>query len=384
MPDLSPSPRRGARAGASRARRASRISLAALALLLVPLAFVTVNGDEKQGVDAAEADPPRLHLPDPVFDWGTAYRGQRIEHTFRIENTGGGPLEIEQIKPQCGCTIATDYERRLLPGESTMLKLTLESGALSGSKEKYTEIISNGLGEDNKLWMQGEVEDLFTIEPRHLRTEAILASTEPPAPEKYRIVKNLEREYRILGAKSRSGRVRAEITTRESEDGPGAYELLVYPNLEKSDRDAFQDDTIDFDVEVGEERLTLGFPVSIVLRERITVEPSRSLYFPAKATSNLPEEGPPEDAASMPRRPLDVRSIGGREHTFKITGHSFAEGSAGIFDLAVDTVEAGRHYRLTVTIRERPGKKRAANAKIVLKTDDVEVPEITIPLTARF
>jgi len=42
---------------------------------------------------------PKIELKDRVFNFGELIEGQTVEHTFRVENRGDQPLEIQQLKP---------------------------------------------------------------------------------------------------------------------------------------------------------------------------------------------------------------------------------------------------------------------------------------------
>jgi Protein of unknown function (DUF1573) len=42
---------------------------------------------------------PKIELKDRVFNFGEVIEGQTVEHTFRVENRGDQPLEIQQLKP---------------------------------------------------------------------------------------------------------------------------------------------------------------------------------------------------------------------------------------------------------------------------------------------
>ena len=330
---------------------------------------------------AAEEKLPELHIEEPIFDWGSAFRGERIEHSFKIKNRGEGTLVIQEVKPQCGCTLATDHPKELAPGESMELTLTLESGAMDrGSKEKYTEIISNALTEDNKLWMRGEVEDLFFLDPKMPKVESVIAVTAKPKPTVIELVPNLDRPYKITSAAARKKLLAVEL---KPTDVARKYTVGVTPQIPPESREAFQEDMIDLQVNVDGKSVTLSFPVTITLLERITVDPSKSVYFPRKQTSSLPAEGPVPAADKLPKKVLDVRSIGGPGHHFRITHLEIERVKDNVFDAKYETIEEGKHYRITVTVTKR-STRRSSRGKIILKTDDPEVPVIAIPLAARF
>ena len=367
-----------------------------------------------------EEEPrPELSIADARYSWGTAFRGERLEHTFVVKNSGTAPLVIEEVKPQCGCTLAAEYEKTLQSGQSTSLSLTLETGAMSGKKEKYTQVISNALTEDNKLWMEGEIVELLTLDPKMPRVEAVLGTRIKPAPTPLNLTLNLpDRKVEILGVKTRDGKLTAKLAktpsnsqataaspkteagTRKNGTQDGAQEegtkeeakqsYLVHlrPQLADGDRTAFQDEALQVQVRVDGKPLDLSFPISVALRDRIQVSPSRSIHFSAKDTEHLTspaelgaakEKTPPKEP---PHKLLDIRSIGDPDHEFKILG---VEESGKHFRTKLETVTPGKHYRLRVFVVSGPeGRKRFVRDRFRLKTDDPEVPILNIPAMAQF
>ncbi|TNF72802.1 MAG: DUF1573 domain-containing protein, partial [Acidobacteria bacterium] len=71
-------------------------------LMLVALA-VGLGGLTADRADAAE---PRAVVPETIKDFGTVQRGDRLAHRFVIRNDGDAILEITEVKPACGCTVA--------------------------------------------------------------------------------------------------------------------------------------------------------------------------------------------------------------------------------------------------------------------------------------
>jgi hypothetical protein len=324
-----------------------------------------------------EAPRPLLVIPEPVWDWGTAFRGERLEHIFTIENQGSAPLIISNIKPQCGCTLAEEYKKVLAPGEMTKITLTLETGAMKGEdeKKKYTEIESNAIAkEDNKLWMQGEIVDLLKLDPDKPRVEAVLGTTAPSPPGLVRLEPNRElgRKVEVLSAQSRKGLVTTSL--RAAGGGPG-YEISMEPRIDGTDRSAFQDDMLELAVNVDGKRTQLSYTVTIHLLERIAVNPSKSVYFAPTLTKQLKE-------GSLPRKVLDIESIGGPEHRFQVTAVSVDNAS---FKAEIATVEPGKRYQLAVTVLRGPeGGKGVLRGRVEVATDDPEVPILKIPLSATF
>jgi hypothetical protein len=57
-----------------------------------------------------------------AHDFGTIPQDKPATYTFKVVNEGNQPLEIQHVKPSCGCT-ATDYSKEpIAPGESGYVK----------------------------------------------------------------------------------------------------------------------------------------------------------------------------------------------------------------------------------------------------------------------
>ena len=78
---------------------------------------------------------------------------------------------------------------------------------------------------------------------------------------------------------------------------------------------------------------------------------------------------------------LEVKSLGGAEHSFKITS---VENQGGTFETSVEPIVDGKHYRLSIKLSKLPTAqaRRTVNEKIVIKTDDPTVPEIKVTALA--
>jgi len=45
------------------------------------------------------AEPPSIEIPESTYDFGEIQEGTEIKHAFTVKNSGGGPLEINQVRP---------------------------------------------------------------------------------------------------------------------------------------------------------------------------------------------------------------------------------------------------------------------------------------------
>lgn len=76
------------------------------------------------------------------YDWGTIAPG-KLQADIEIKNTGEGQLQIERVKPSCGCTAAPLDDYLLDPGESTTMHVTLDASRRNGPLRKSVTIYSD-------------------------------------------------------------------------------------------------------------------------------------------------------------------------------------------------------------------------------------------------
>jgi len=97
------------------------------------------------------ADGPSITFEETSFDFGDIYQGDKVEHTFTLENTGTQPLIITNVQTTCGCT-ATEWPREpVLPGDSASLKVNFNSAGKYGRQNKVISVISNAVSPMNQV-----------------------------------------------------------------------------------------------------------------------------------------------------------------------------------------------------------------------------------------
>ncbi len=86
---------------------------------------------------------PKLEFSKTVHDFGNVEEGKIVEAAFEFKNTGKGILEITDVKTSCGCTAAIPKKRKLSPGESSELKVELDTTNRIGAMSRLVTIKSN-------------------------------------------------------------------------------------------------------------------------------------------------------------------------------------------------------------------------------------------------
>src|SRR5262245_66039784 len=90
---------------------------------------------------AAQDSAPKAVIAEAVKDAGTVPKGEKITHDFVLRNEGGAPLQVTNVRPACGCTVA-EYDKTIAPGKTgtvhTVLDTTTFAGPISKGITVYT------------------------------------------------------------------------------------------------------------------------------------------------------------------------------------------------------------------------------------------------------
>jgi len=132
-----------------------RILVVMIAVLVALTATFTFAADQPAKKTAAPAKAetaketakeaekaPRLTIVEPVKDYGTIAKGEKLDWSFVIKNTGDTDLQIIAAKPGCGCTVA-DFDKVIKPGETGKVTAHVDTTAFAGPIAKTVTLETN-------------------------------------------------------------------------------------------------------------------------------------------------------------------------------------------------------------------------------------------------
>lgn len=111
-----------------RSKSFSRLLVAALTVVLAWA--VTAQG------------APRAVPTEPIKDFNVVAKGEVISHDFSIRNDGDAALEISDVRPACGCTVAR-FDKSIAPGETGTISIRLKTENFSGPISKTIAVFTN-------------------------------------------------------------------------------------------------------------------------------------------------------------------------------------------------------------------------------------------------
>ncbi len=139
---------------------------------VIPAVVETVVPEMKDGEKTAFSlkDPqglPGLKADHYVHDFGTAYLSRTMDHEFQIQNTGETPVEITDIKADCGCTIVDMETRFIEAGTSAPLTVTFTPEFQVGRIDKKITVYTDLPGKRNwlELSIRADIATVITIDP---------------------------------------------------------------------------------------------------------------------------------------------------------------------------------------------------------------------------
>jgi len=87
---------------------------------------------------------PKLEISEGAkFSLGKIYRGEVVERTLTLKNTGTDTLEVRRVDATCGCTGTVVSSRSIPAGSTGSLRITFNSKNFSGQVHKSVTISSN-------------------------------------------------------------------------------------------------------------------------------------------------------------------------------------------------------------------------------------------------
>ncbi|MGA7614491.1 MAG: DUF1573 domain-containing protein [Thermoanaerobaculia bacterium] len=92
--------------------------------------------------DEAAKPAPVLTIPEQVHEVGTVPKGDKIDYSFLIRNSGKSDLQILSATPSCGCTVA-DFDKVIKPGATGKVTAHVDTTAFTGPITKSITIQTN-------------------------------------------------------------------------------------------------------------------------------------------------------------------------------------------------------------------------------------------------
>lgn len=118
---------------------------------------------------AAEDGAPAAVVLEPVVDAGQVPVGEEVGASFEIRNDGTAPLEITQVRPACGCTVA-EYDEVIPPGGTGRIRAMVDTTSILGPNAKGVTVFTNDAANPRiQLTIKSDVRPFLSVEPGYAR-----------------------------------------------------------------------------------------------------------------------------------------------------------------------------------------------------------------------
>lgn len=182
------------------------------------LSAQSAPSDDKKNDNSTPVKRPEIFFENPDFNFGKAYKGDKVEHVYRFENRGNDTLEIKKVKPSCGCTAAVLSNHSILPGETGEIKTTFNTGSYGGKVKKTIAVLSNDPRTPNhKLTISGEVIEEISFKPKNINFGSFRADNKSDKIVKFSVKSQSGPDFKIV--KVTPSKSFVETTAIEGQNG---------------------------------------------------------------------------------------------------------------------------------------------------------------------
>lgn len=147
-------------------------------------------------VPAGSEAKPVAAFPEKLKDFGVVTKGEKISAVFEVRNTGNAPLEITQVRPTCGCTVA-NYDRTVPPGGTGKIVAEVDTTDFTGPISKAVLVYTNDPANPaTTIVIKADVQAFIDVVPRSfVRFNVLQGET---AEEKVVLVPSQPVDFKVL------------------------------------------------------------------------------------------------------------------------------------------------------------------------------------------
>lgn len=163
---------------------------------------------------------PELAVERGNFNFGSVPQGKKVQHTFRIKNSGDAPLQIKKLEAACGCTAVKPSTSVIQPGKSADIEVIFDSTSFSGKVVKTVTMTSNASKTPSYTFsMEGTVTEELQVTPRQLSLGALNVGAAKQAV--ISVTNNAGSPVKLLAVNVTSSSLQIKPTIKKAELKPG-------------------------------------------------------------------------------------------------------------------------------------------------------------------
>ncbi|MHC4816298.1 MAG: DUF1573 domain-containing protein [Planctomycetota bacterium] len=303
---------------------------------------------------AAFAAAPRAMVDHPVVDVGKVKKGEPIRLEFVIRNAGDATLEITEVKPACGCTVA-EFDARIAPGGIGRVKTVVETKSFGGAIAKSVTVFTNDSANPRlNLVVKALISEPVIARPGYARFMTVQGQ---PVETSVQTVSSTDgSDLEVVSVSSPYPFVK--VTHRRDEGDPGRWRVEL-----RLDPKAPAGPLADYVVVRTDhpEQAEVKIAVSGLVRPIIAVTPKVADFGR-------------RELAEPQSKSLEVKNLG----TAAVELTEATSDVAGL-EAVIEPVEEGRHYRIQLTLTDELPKGEF-EGRLTIFTSSLRQPVVEVPL----
>lgn len=307
---------------------------------------------------------PRAMPLEPVKDFDIVAKGDVISHEFLIKNEGDAPLEITDVKPACGCTVAR-YDKKILPGKTGKVSTKVKTSDFSGPISKSIAVFTNDDSNPKlQLVVKAKIQPYISIYPGYARYNYVQGEIPGRVPQTVWAADG--EPLKVLGIKSPSEDLKVsyrQLDKEENNPKGGDVQWRVELTLSPDATVGPLREYVELEVDHPKQK-SVRIPISGFVRPRQHITPDK-LDF-----------GPLQGATLPLRRTLNFTNFA--TQGIEVTGID-----TGLEDLTAEIVpnenQQGHRFKLLLTLGPNM-PKGAFDTKVTIHTSDAQKPTIELPV----
>jgi hypothetical protein len=299
---------------------------------------------------------PVIEFETPVYQFGTVQQGEEIRHDFKFFNKGNQVLEITDVRPGCGCTTAGEFTKTIEPGSSGIIPIKLSTARFKGPLSKSVTVSSNDPKRPTTfLQIKGKVWTPVMVDPQVAAFPA-LKSLNDKKTSVIKVVNKVETPMEIKNLRVEGERFNVALKTI-TEGKEYQIEITTVPPLV-----------------YGSNRGTVRFETNIPDAEKHQIAASAYVMAPVQV---------------LPNRILLKDGVLAKPMKKYLTVLSYEDNPLEVSDVKMsiegvkiesNTLNNGKHIRMTLTFPAGLNVDELNDAKLTLKTNHKEFSDFEIPV----
>jgi len=308
---------------------------------------------------------PKAVVVEPIKDVGTVPKGEKAIADFLIRNDGDAVLEITNVQPACGCTVA-EFDKTIAPGKTGKVHAVVDTASFNGPISKGVSVFTNDPAMPQlDLTLRVNVEPYINIKPGYARyitvqgeplegnivqtlwvpddTPMEITKADSPWPFLTVTYHEATAAERMPDVKSKQWKVEMKLSN-DARVGPLADYVTIHTTHPK--------------------QKIVQIPISGFVRPVIAVTPPVGDYGEIELKEPL-------------RKSLIVKNFA--TEPIKLTS---VETSTKGIDAKIEQLKEGREYNIWVTLDPSLGKG-PFHSKLTLHTDSAKIPQLDVEITGK-